>query len=154
MVERSREGGFFLFLFLGFFGFGGGFRIEGAGFAQLLDVEGIVGEEEDVALMEKPEKVCGEFSGRRGAALGQDSLPETLEFGGLVGAYPSNHDAWSFGEDDAGWQWCGASWAGEEFALAFEDREVFGLHGAADRGNEDGGMVSGMVARQGQRSEE
>ena len=111
-----------------------------------LDVEGIVGEEQDVALMQQPEEVGGVFGGWGGAAFGQDGLPEAFELGGLVGADPLDHDAGALGEDRIGRQRVRAGGAGEELALALEDRQVFGFDGAAHRRDQHRGMVAGVVA--------
>ena len=69
----------FLFLLLRLFWFVTGFG--GIGFADFLDDERVVGEEQDVALMEQPEEIGGEFGGRGGAAFRQDGFPEAFEFG-------------------------------------------------------------------------
>ena len=116
-----------------------------------LDMQGIVGEEQDMALMEQPEEIGGVFRGWGGAAFRQDGLPEAFKFGGLVGADPGDHDAWAFGEDGAGRQWMRAGRAGEEFSLALEHRQVLGFHGAAHRRDQDGGVVAGVVAGDFQR---
>ena len=113
--------GFALFLFGGFgLGIGGVRRL--VGFADFLDDEGIVGEKEDVALMEEPEEVSREFCGRCGAAFGKHGFPEAFELGRLVGANPLHHDGGALCECLAGWQRMRPCGTGEEFSLAFEDR--------------------------------
>ena len=67
-------------------------------FTNLLNDERIVGEKQDMALMQEPEEIGGELGGRRGAAFRQDSFPESFEFCGFVRTNPLDHDAGPLGE--------------------------------------------------------
>ena len=115
-------------------------------FARLLNLEQVVLIEEDVPLLEQPEKVCREVGGRGGGAFREDGFPEAFEFGGFVGADPLDHDCGPGGEHGTGREGVWSCGAGVEFALAFEDGEVFSLDRPADGGDQDGGVLAGVVA--------
>ena len=155
------EAGIFCWSFGGCFGFGGeaGVRcgdwlfllglfglLRFRGLGGFLDDEGIVGVEEDVALLEEPEKVGGVFGGRCGGTFREDGFPEAFEFGGWVLADPFHHFRRARGEHGIGGEGVGAGGAGEEFAFALEDGHVLGFEDFADQRDEDGGVLAVMVS--------
>lgn len=123
-------------------------------FAGFLDFEEVVLIEEDVALLEEPEEVCGEVGRRGGCAFGEDGFPEAFEFGGFVGADPLDHDGGAGGEDGSDGEGVGAGRAGVEFALAFEDGEVLHFDGAADGRDHDGRVFARVISALAEAGEE
>ena len=111
-----------------------------------MDDEGVVGVEQDVALLEQPEKIGGVFGWRGGCSFRENGFPETFQFGGRVFAYPFHHFAGARGEHGIG---CESAWtggAGEEFTFAFEDGHVLGFEGFANGRDKDGRVFADMIA--------
>ncbi len=102
--------------------------------------------------MKKPEQIGGELGGRGGAAFRQNGLPESVELGRFVRANPLDHDGGAFGEGGAERQRMRPGGSGEKFSLAFENRQVLGLHRLADGRDQDGRMIAGVISGELQRS--
>ena len=119
-----------------------------------MDGKFVVSIEQNVPLVQEPEKISGIFRGRFGQSLWQHRLPQAGEFGGGVVANPLDHGGRAFGENDACFEGVGAGWAGVEFSEAFKDGQVFSFQGAAYRRDEDGRMLAGMAADHAQRGEQ
>ena len=97
-------------------------------------------------MVEQPEQVVGVFEAGLGAAGGMDRLPEAGEFGGLVVANPLDDLGGTQGECYVARQGMRPGGAGEELAGTFENRQMLGFEGAANGGNQDGGVAFGVGA--------
>ena len=116
------------------------------GLGHFLDDEGVVCVEEDVALLEEPEKISGVFCRRGGGTFREDGFPQAFEFRGGVLAYPFHHFRRARREHGIRSEGMRPGGAGVEFAFSLENGHVLGFENLADQRDDDGGVLVVMVA--------